>query len=61
MKKKNKIRDGSVLSDIFLHIGLFLLAIITLYPLVYVISNAISDPIASATGQVWLLPKVPVS
>lgn len=57
MKKKNKIRDGSVLSDIFLHIGLFLLAIITLYPLVYVISNAISDPVASATGQVWLLPK----
>ena len=57
MKKKNKIRDGSVLSDIFLHIGLFLLPIITLYPLVYVISNAISDPVASATGQVWLLPK----
>lgn len=56
-KKKNEIRDGSVLSDVFLHIGSFLLAVITLYPLVYVISNAISDPVASATGQVWLLPK----
>ena len=39
-------------------IGLFiiLVLIITLYPLIFVISMSISDPFAAARGDVWLLP-----
>lgn len=29
---------------------------VTLYPLIYVVSMSISDPIAAARGDVWLLP-----
>ncbi len=56
-ENKRTIRDGSLISDVVIHLVSFQLAVITLYPMVYVISNAISEPVASATGQVWLLPK----
>ena len=52
----NRIKDGSTVSDIIIYTVAILLGVITLYPLIYVISNAISDPVASATGQVWLWP-----
>lgn len=51
------IRDGSVGANIVLYTVAVILAVITLYPIIYVLSNSISDPVASATGQVWLLPK----
>lgn len=56
-KQRNKIRDGSVFSTVIIYFVAGLLALITVYPIVFVISNAISDPVASATGQVWLFPK----
>lgn len=52
----NRIKDGSRVSDVIIYIIAVLLGIITLYPLIFVISNSISDPVASATGQVWLWP-----
>ena len=53
-KQKNKIRDGSVFATAIVYVVAVLLAIITVYPIVFVISNAISDPVASATGGCWL-------
>ena len=45
-----KILDGIL--------ALFVIAVlvITLYPLIYVVSMSISDPIAAARGEVWLYP-----
>ena len=45
-----KILDGIL--------ALFVIAVlvITLYPLIYVVSMSISDPIAAARGEVWFLP-----
>ncbi len=62
MRKKNqipksRIRDGSVLANVVIYAVAILIALVTLYPMVFVLSNAISDPVASATGKVWLLPK----
>ena len=47
---------GDKVFDVIL--GLFVIAvlIVTLYPLIYVVSMSISDPIAAARGDVWLLP-----
>lgn len=58
MRKKNpnQIRDGSRVADVIIYIVAILLGVITLYPVIFVISNSISDPVASATGQVWLWP-----
>ena len=58
MRKKNpnQIRDGSRVADVIIYIVAILLGMITLYPVIFVISNSISDPVASATGQVWLWP-----
>lgn len=56
-KNPNRIKDGSVTVDIILYVVAALLAVVTLYPVIYVLSNSISDPVASATGQVWLWPK----
>lgn len=54
--KKRRIKDGSILSDVLIYAVATLLGVVTLYPMIYVISNSISDPVASATGQVWLWP-----
>ncbi len=55
-KHPNRIKEGSRLADIIIYIVVVLLGLMTLYPVVFVISNSISDPVASATGQVWLWP-----
>ncbi|WP_168122573.1 carbohydrate ABC transporter permease [Paenibacillus sp. HB172176] len=39
------------------HLFLFLLLVSVLYPLVYVTSASISDPVAVNTGKMWLFPK----
>lgn len=54
--KKRRIKDGSILSDVLIYAVATLLGVVTLFPMIYVISNSISDPVASATGQVWLWP-----
>lgn len=58
-KNKNKIRmtASDRLMDVIVAILCVLIVIITLYPLVYVISMSISSPIRAARGEVVLLPK----
>lgn len=59
MKKKNKIKISA--SDRVMDVAvLFITAIviiITVYPLIYVMSMSISDPIRAARGEVVFLPK----
>lgn len=41
----------------FVHLFLFIILVIVLYPLIYIISASVSDPTAVNSGQMWLLPK----
>ncbi len=58
-KNTNKIRQsrGDMVFDVIVTILVSLAGIITIYPLLYVISASISDPVAVNSGQVWLFPK----
>lgn len=56
-KRKPVIKYKSKAVDAVLYIVAIFLGIITLYPVVFVISNSISEPVQAATGKVWLLPK----
>ena len=66
MKKKAKVggRDSHVLLqskgdkvfDVFVMILTVLIIVITLYPLIYVFSMAISNPLAVARKEIWLWP-----
>lgn len=59
MKRKNtsvkRINSNTVL-DIVANVFSFLILVIALYPLLYVLSMAISNPIAVVRGKVWLYP-----
>ena len=47
---------GDKMFDAVVYTLVVLIIIVTLYPLIYVFSMSISDPIAAARGDVWLLP-----
>ena len=47
---------GDRVFDFVVYFLVVLIIIITLYPLIYVFSMSISDPIAAARGDVWFLP-----
>ena len=48
---------GDRVFDVFVYILAAAIVVITLYPLIYVFSMAISDPVRVARKEVWLLPK----
>lgn len=52
-----KDRTLSLLFDSFIVLFMLLVVVICLYPLLYVLSMSISDPLAAARREVWLLPK----
>ena len=47
---------GDKIFDTVVYTLVAFVMIVTLYPLIYVFSMSISDPIAAARGDVWLLP-----
>lgn len=53
---KYKKTAGDILFDIILYTIVVFVLIVTIYPIVYTFSMAISDPIEAARGNVWLLP-----
>lgn len=55
MKYKKTVGDW--VFDLFVCLFVIFVVSVTLYPLIYIFSMAISDPIAAARGQVFLLPK----
>lgn len=54
--RTNKIWRGSPVADAIIYIFATVLALVTLYPIIFVLSNSISEPMASAEGSVWLFP-----
>lgn len=54
MKYKKTVGDR--VFDVFIAMFVIFVVAVTLYPLIYIFSMAISDPIAAARGQVFLLP-----
>ena len=54
---KYKKTAGDRVFDLFVAMFVIFVVAVTLYPLIYIFSMAISDPIAAARGQVFLLPK----
>lgn len=48
---------GDKIFDTFNVIILFILTLVTLYPLIFVLSASLSDPLEVVTGRVFLLPK----
>ena len=53
---KHKSMNDKVFDLITILLSLFFL-IITLYPMIYVLSASFSDPVAVTKGELWLLPK----
>jgi len=67
MKKKDRIQEthesnvlltskGDKIFDTCIYVLAVLIIIVTLYPLIYVFSMAISNPVAVARKQIWLWP-----
>ena len=54
--KHSRLTKGDVIFEIFNCIFLGTIAVIILYPLIYVISASISDPLAVASGRMFLWP-----
>ncbi len=48
---------GEKIGDVFIFIVMFFVVIITLWPLIYVLSMSVSDPEIIMMRDVWLLPK----
>lgn len=48
---------GDKVFNAFIWVFVIFLVIVTLYPLIYVFSMAISDPVAVARKEIWMLPK----
>ena len=55
MRYKKTVTDW--IFDVFSGMFVVFVVAVTLYPLIYIFSMSISDPIAAARGQVFLLPK----
>lgn len=47
---------GDIVYDVVVYSLVAFLVIATLYPLIYVFSMSVSDPLAAARGDVWLFP-----
>lgn len=58
MKSKNKIRNSisDTVTLVVFYVLLTIVALVVLYPLVYVVSASMSDARAVASGKVWLFP-----
>ena len=54
--KHSRLTKGDVIFEIFNCIFLGTITVIILYPLIYVISASISDPLAVASGRMFLWP-----
>ena len=53
---KNKT-TGDIVFDIVNYAFLTVIGLISLYPLIFILSASVSDPIKIWNGEVWLLPK----
>ena len=56
MTRANRIRQGSLFVDLFIYALVGVIALITVYPFIYILSSSISDPAEVVKGNVWLYP-----
>ena len=54
---RRRLTVEDVLVDTFVYLGVALAFVVTLYPFVFVLSMSISDPVAVARREIFLLPK----
>ncbi|NBD24566.1 carbohydrate ABC transporter permease [Paenibacillus glycinis] len=57
MGDAKKASRGDLLYDFAIHAILVVIALGTLYPLLYIVSASLSDPLSIVKGELWLLPK----
>lgn len=57
MEYSEKASTGDRIFDITVYTILSIVMIVTLYPLLYIVSASLSDPLSIVKGDVWLLPK----
>ena len=55
-RNKNKIRQGSLFVDILIYGIIGIVALVTVYPFIFILSNSFSDPLMVQSGKVWLYP-----
>ncbi|MDR0300472.1 MAG: carbohydrate ABC transporter permease, partial [Streptococcaceae bacterium] len=55
--KTIKMTTGDRVFMVFNYLFVIVATLLVLYPLVYIISASVSDPIAIMKGEMWLLPK----
>lgn len=53
----NSFNRSDRLFEIGNHLFVITLLILVLYPLIYIVSASVSDPVAVNTGEMWLFPK----
>lgn len=54
--RNNRIHTGSFLVEIIIYGIVGLIALITLFPFIYILSASISNPMNVVAGEVWFLP-----
>ncbi len=54
--KHRKIHNGSYAVEALIYILVGLIALITLFPFIYIVSASVSDPMEVTAGNVWFLP-----
>lgn len=59
--KRNKIKQDSPIVSAIIYVFIGIVAVITLYPFIFIASNSISNPVECAANTIWLLPKGPMS
>jgi len=57
MAKNNKIREGSIIADVFIYIIAVIICFITIYPMYYVLVLSVSDSASVMTHSVYFWPK----
>ncbi len=57
MSYSNQISRGDRIFEVTIYTILVIIMIVTLYPLIYVLSASLSDPMSIVKGEVWLWPK----
>ena len=51
-----RIRTGLLLVDIIIYIFVGIIALLTLFPFIFIISASLSDPMEVVSGNIWFLP-----
>lgn len=55
-RTRGRIRTGSLLVDAIIYIVIGVVALLTVFPFIYIISASISNPMSVVAGEVWFLP-----